>query len=551
MSDSTILREYLVSLGFKVSAPEAKKFDQGLEKWDKRATALSRSLFGVGVAAQAMVTQFAFSMEKLYYASRRTDSAVGSIQALDYGFRKVGGSSETIRGSLEALARNLRSNPGLTGLLESLGVPVKGRDKADVLTDLVGQLKKMPFYVAERFANLFGIDPDTLFMLQDGLDEMKKAQAERKQMAAEMGVDTEAAALAGKEYANQWREIAEYAGLFRDALAMGMLPKLMEVAGVTKELLKDWTAIAQMDFGSFWDKLKEGLGIKAPGGGVKLTADARQRLGLPQDDQKPGLGGKNFLTSNINDYADASKAPTTAPGASTAPSPAQPPTLGWMERLKRWGKPAYKNAAEDAKNPVVATGPAVSVGPIPSGVRVDGAMPVNSKAPSAADGSADALFRRLEQQYALPAGLLDRVWKAESNRGDPRFMQSSAGAKGHFQFMDPTAKQYGVKDPNDLAQSAEGAAKYYADLLKKYDGDAAKAAAAFNWGPGNLDRYGLGAAPEETRKYIEKVAPPQLNQTNNITVTGAAQPQESARAVQSAMEDVNADAIRNFTPKVQ
>lgn len=169
------------------------------------------------------------------------------------------------------------------------------------------------------------------------------------------------------------------------------------------------------------------------------------------------------------------------------------------------------------------------------------------------DAATSALFARLEKQYALPPGLLDRVWRTESNRGDPRFMRSSAGAKGHFGFMDPTAKEYGVKDPDDLQDSATGAAKYWADLLKKYDGDARKAAAAYNWGMGNMSRYGLGSAPKETRDYMDKVAgpAPTLNQTNNITVTGATDPQGSARAVTEAMAESNAEAIRNFTPKVQ
>lgn len=114
-----------------------------------------------------------------------------------------------------------------------------------------------------------------------------------------------------------------------------------------------------------------------------------------------------------------------------------------------------------------------------------------------------ALFSRLESQYRLQSGLLDSVWAAESGRGVN--MLSPKGAKGHFGFMDPTAAQYGLTDPNDLNASATTAARMYSDLLKANGGDLDKALAAYNWGQGNLNRFGLAGAPEETQGYISKV----------------------------------------------
>ncbi|EON15183.1 lytic transglycosylase domain-containing protein, partial [Pandoraea sp. SD6-2] len=115
----------------------------------------------------------------------------------------------------------------------------------------------------------------------------------------------------------------------------------------------------------------------------------------------------------------------------------------------------------------------------------------------------DALFSRLETQYGLPKGLLDSVWAQESGRGTN--MLSSAGAKGHFQFMDGTAKQYGLDDPYDLTKSATTAAQMYRDLLKQNGGDLSKALAGYNWGQGNLQRKGMENAPQETRNYVEQV----------------------------------------------
>jgi hypothetical protein len=116
---------------------------------------------------------------------------------------------------------------------------------------------------------------------------------------------------------------------------------------------------------------------------------------------------------------------------------------------------------------------------------------------------AQELFSRLEAKHGLPQGLLDAVWAAESGRG--KNMRSSAGAQGHFQFMPGTAKTYGLSDPNDLAQSADAAARYYSNLSKRFGGDVPKMLAGYNWGEGNVEKKGMGRLPAETRGYIEKI----------------------------------------------
>lgn len=76
------------------------------------------------------------------------------------------------------------------------------------------------------------------------------------------------------------------------------------------------------------------------------------------------------------------------------------------------------------------------------------------------------LFHRLEAKYGLPSGTLDAMWAIESSRG--KYMRNRAtGAAGHFQFLPKTAERYGVSDPNDLIQAAEGAAKMAAENARK------------------------------------------------------------------------------------
>jgi hypothetical protein len=113
-------------------------------------------------------------------------------------------------------------------------------------------------------------------------------------------------------------------------------------------------------------------------------------------------------------------------------------------------------------------------------------------------------LKSLEQQYGLPAGLLDSVWAQESARGR-NMGKSSAGAEGHFQFMPDTAKSYDLKNPYDFDQSSNAAARMYRDLLKQYGGNLDMALAAYNWGSGNLQKKGLMRAPSETRNYIREI----------------------------------------------
>lgn len=78
-------------------------------------------------------------------------------------------------------------------------------------------------------------------------------------------------------------------------------------------------------------------------------------------------------------------------------------------------------------------------------------------------------FSGLESKYGLPSGTLSAIHAIETgNTGKSNQVNGQTGATGGFQFLAGTAKQYGVKDRTDLAQSAEGAAKYMSYLLKLF-----------------------------------------------------------------------------------
>lgn len=81
---------------------------------------------------------------------------------------------------------------------------------------------------------------------------------------------------------------------------------------------------------------------------------------------------------------------------------------------------------------------------------------------------------------------------------------SRAGAVGEMQLMPATARALGV-DPYDSRQNYLGGATYFAGLMRRYDGDVVKSLAAYNAGPGAVDRY-HGVPPfKETRAYVADI----------------------------------------------
>ena len=115
----------------------------------------------------------------------------------------------------------------------------------------------------------------------------------------------------------------------------------------------------------------------------------------------------------------------------------------------------------------------------------------------------DHEFIRAAQEHSIDAALIKAVARAESCF-DPAAV-SRAGAKGLMQLMPATATAMGVEDIFNQQQNLAGGAKYLAAMLDRYSSDTELALAAYNAGPGNVDKYN-GVPPfQETQRYIVSV----------------------------------------------
>ncbi len=115
----------------------------------------------------------------------------------------------------------------------------------------------------------------------------------------------------------------------------------------------------------------------------------------------------------------------------------------------------------------------------------------------------ESIIHKAANTYQLDKSLIKAVIKAESNF-NPRAV-SHAGAEGLMQLMPATAKGLGVTNSFNPEQNIMAGSRFLKGLLNRYRGDLDKALAAYNWGPGNVDKKGTTSLPRETRLYLVKV----------------------------------------------
>lgn len=192
MADTTIIREFLVALGFKVDEKGLKNFKSGVEDATKGVVRLVAAIQGAALAVGAGVSAFASKLEALYFVGQRTGATTTSLKALEYAARNLGVSSQAAFGTVENLARFLRNNPAGEGYLQAIGVQTRKtngdlRDTVDILADVGAELSKKDTWLASQYGGVLGIDENLLLAMRNG--DFAKFMQQYREMSRGSGLD--------------------------------------------------------------------------------------------------------------------------------------------------------------------------------------------------------------------------------------------------------------------------------------------------------------------------------------------------------------------------
>ncbi|MDQ5603271.1 lytic transglycosylase domain-containing protein [Klebsiella pneumoniae] len=651
------LKDFLISLGFKVDEAGARKFDAVVAGTTLKAIELGVKVEAAALSVVAFTAKIASGLDDLYWASQRTGATVEGIKQIGYAVSQVGGSVDGARSSLENLARFMRNNPGAEGFLNRLGVQTRDasgnmRDMATIFTGVGQRLSSMPYYRANQYAQMLGLDENTLMAMRRGIGQFS---GEYTAMAKAIGYNADVAAVSSNKFMTSLRSFGLMAGMARDkigsSLADGLagsldrlrrqilenFPKIEgaitagvkgvlwfgEIIGrvvyrliqLTGDIINWWKSLSTETrqvievFGALmiaWRLLNSAFAMSPIGRVIMLGAAL---IGLYDDYRTWKEGGQSLIDWGKWEpgikYAQKAFASLSKDfggiyvkvkdlGSAIVDLGKRFLEFINIDTSKFNGKWLFDQIIESVRSSIKILGSLVdalrkvisgdfsgawdslkgaaaawSDSPVIQGAASVGQglwdkavdwwngdatqygqsvkRPSPSKAGAQLLGWMAPMMGKLEAMYNLPSGLLRSVAITES--GGNQFAVSGAGAQGMFQFMPGTARDMGLRgnDVFDPIKSAEAAARYLSMLLQKNGGDLGKALASYNWGIGNVQKYGMALMPQETRQYIPKVlsnmpgAGAQVQQQNTYHIYGG-NAQEIGREV-SRQVDEKAQAL--------
>ncbi|ABP59494.1 transglycosylase SLT domain-containing protein [Enterobacter sp. 638] len=218
------IKEFLVSLGFDIDEAGAEKFDSVIAGTTANAIKMGLAVEGAALTVVAFTAKIASGLDNLYWASQRTGATVQGIQSIGYAVSQMGSSVDAARGSLENLSRFVRNNPGAEGFLNRLGVQTRDasgnmRDMAAIFTGVGQKLSSMPYYKANQYAQMLGIDENTLMAMRRGVGGFS---GQYSAMAKAIGFNADEAARSSNKFMTSLREFGAMAGMARDKIGSNL-----------------------------------------------------------------------------------------------------------------------------------------------------------------------------------------------------------------------------------------------------------------------------------------------------------------------------------------
>ncbi|HFU1809781.1 TPA: lytic transglycosylase catalytic [Escherichia coli] len=240
------IKDFLVSLGFSVDDAGAKKFGSVLAGTTANVIKMGLAVEGVALSVVAFTAKIASGLDNLYWASQRTGATVQGIQSIGYAVSQVGGSVDAARSSLESLSRFIRNNPGAEGFLNRLGVQTRDasgnmRDMAAIFTGVGQKLSSMPYYRANQYAQMLGIDENTLMAMRRGVGQFS---AQYSEMVKAIGFNADQAALSSNRFMTSLKSLGEMAGMARDKIGSNLADGLAgQIDNLRKKIIENFPKI--------------------------------------------------------------------------------------------------------------------------------------------------------------------------------------------------------------------------------------------------------------------------------------------------------------------
>ncbi|EJI4857705.1 lytic transglycosylase catalytic [Salmonella enterica] len=253
------IKDFLVSLGFGIDEAGYEKFESVLAGVTANAIKTGLAVEGAALSVVAFTAKIASGLDNLYWASQRTGATVQGIQSIGYAVSQVGGSVDAARTSLESLSRFVRNNPGAEGFLNRLGVQTRDasgnmRDMAAIFTGVGQKLSSMPYYRANQYAQMLGIDENTLMAMRRGLGQFS---AQYSEMTKAIGFNADQAAVSSNRFMTSLKAFGEMAGMARDKIGSNLAEGMAgSIDNLRKRILENFpkieTTITKIVKGILW-----------------------------------------------------------------------------------------------------------------------------------------------------------------------------------------------------------------------------------------------------------------------------------------------------------
>lgn len=238
MDNSIILRELFVKLGFQVD-------EQQLQQMEKRVNKVIGIIEGIGTATLASfafvdkaILQTAKHLQDLHYVSEQTGSSVANIQSMQQGLRQVGLEASDATAMLTGMARAIRLNPGMKGLIAGMGIKTEGRETTQIMDDVLDKLAEIQKRgaggpaLAAQYGSMLGVDPDQLNIILKHRKEIRAAEQEDRAYVQSLGLDPDKVASDSAKLGQDIAKFERHMEIFGMLLVERFLPVVERLLGV-------------------------------------------------------------------------------------------------------------------------------------------------------------------------------------------------------------------------------------------------------------------------------------------------------------------------------